>query len=108
MSATRIERRGVTLDSALDIANDVKRIYEMMGTQASYPYHPWQITRAMLTILDNAKLDGVDASEVTLWKRRYTGLRARYAKFAKGHGVEINEAAVADVDSSAGSDDLSA
>jgi hypothetical protein len=82
---------GYTMNDAMKVAADCKRIYKMMGVQAAYPYHDWQIVRSMLTIVENAPLDAIPRADHFKLKRQFNVLKARYAKLAKKHGAKVED-----------------
>jgi hypothetical protein len=87
--AEPIEHFGITLAQSLDIVKDCKRIYKQMGSQAAYPYHQFQMVRAMLTVFENYDPTAVSVEELTLWKRRWTAVNAQLQKYKKHAGKEI-------------------
>jgi hypothetical protein len=87
--AEPIEHFGMTLKHALEIIEDCKRIYRLLGNQASYPYHQHQLIRSMLTLLENYDPTAVSVEELTLWKRKWTATNAQLQKYKKHAGKEI-------------------
>ena len=91
-----IEKYSMTIDHALDILEDCKRIYRLLGNQSSYPYHPEQMVRASLTVLDNYDATAVPEAEHVLLKRQYAALNARHIKLQKEtgkHGTDTTDVA---------------
>jgi len=81
----------MTLTQAMAIAKDCTRIHRLMGAQALYPYHDWQIVRALATLMEKGTFDGTTRDDVTRERRRYAALNARFMKMARKHGEVINE-----------------
>jgi hypothetical protein len=76
-----------TVEWAKDLAKECRKIQAMVGPQAVYPYLDYQLVAAILALYDVLQMNE-DASReaLTLCRRQYAALNARYSKLCKKHG----------------------
>jgi hypothetical protein len=75
-----------SLEHALVIAEDCRRIYRLLGNQSRYPYREDQIVAALMTLLAHHDPTAVPREELTVANRRNAALNARLQKALKQLG----------------------
>lgn len=80
-----------TIEGALSIAQECKRIRHLLGNQARYPYHEYQIVDALIAFLDAYDATAVPKSLLTESNRRCAALNAQIAKLKKRLGITTND-----------------
>jgi hypothetical protein len=81
----------VELKRALEIAAHCKKGLLLAGMNFEPSYFGYELSQALATVLESAKLDGVSSEEHTKLKRQYNALKARYVRLANKHGETVKE-----------------